>query len=77
MSGRRVIDARGLPPPQPFELVMEALCDLAPGDEILLVLEREPTPLYQVLERNGYTWTTTHHPDEGRVEVCIRERPRG
>ncbi|MCU0805781.1 MAG: DUF2249 domain-containing protein [Burkholderiales bacterium] len=74
MSGARVIDARGLPPPQPFELVMEALCDLAPGEEIVLVLEREPTPLYQVLERNGYVWTTTHHDDGERVEVRIRER---
>ncbi|MCX7892789.1 MAG: DUF2249 domain-containing protein [Burkholderiales bacterium] len=74
MSATKVIDARGLPPPQPFELVMEALCELAPGDEILLVLEREPTPLYQVLERNGYQWRTTLHPEDGRVEVRIRER---
>jgi uncharacterized protein (DUF2249 family) len=76
MSGTRVIDARGLPPPQPFELVMEALCDLAPDEEIVLVLDREPTPLYPVLARNGYAWTTSHHDGGGRVEVRIRERGR-
>jgi uncharacterized protein (DUF2249 family) len=65
-----VIDARGLPPPQPFEQVMEALCTLAPGDSIRLILEREPFPLYRVLERNGYR----HHTqccDDGRFEIDI------
>ena len=76
MSTEKVIDARGLPPPQPFELAMEALCELAPGAELVLILEREPTPLYQVLERNGYTWRTTHHAEDGRVEIRIRERGR-
>jgi uncharacterized protein (DUF2249 family) len=74
MSDARVIDARGLSPPQPFELVMDALCDLAADQELVLILDREPTPLYQVLERNGYAWRTTHHADDGRVEVRIRER---
>jgi Uncharacterized conserved protein (DUF2249) len=40
----------------------------------VLILDREPAPLYQVLERNGYAWRTTHHADDGRVEVRIRER---
>lgn len=68
------IDARGLEPPEPFERVMQALCDLAPGDEVLLVLDREPHPLYRVLERNDYVWKTTHHDDDGRFEIVIRER---
>jgi uncharacterized protein (DUF2249 family) len=69
-----VIDARNLEPPEPFERVMEALCELEPGGEILLILYREPFPLYRVLERNGYAWRTTPFPD-GRFEILIFEKP--
>lgn len=65
-----VVDARDLEPPEPFERVMEALCALKPGDDVLLVLTREPFPLYRVLERNGYTWKTTGF-DDGRFEIRI------
>ena len=67
------IDARDLEPPEPFERVMEALSELEPGGEILLILNREPAPLYRVLERNGYRWNTTRF-DDGRFEILIRER---
>jgi len=67
------IDARGLEPPEPFERVMEALCELEPGGEVLLVLNREPAPLYRVLERNGYSWKATWF-DDGRCEILIREK---
>jgi uncharacterized protein (DUF2249 family) len=67
------IDARGLEPPEPFERTMEALSQLQPGDEILLIIDREPRPLYRVLTRNGYAWKATHH-DDGRFEVAIRQR---
>jgi len=76
VSAQKVVDARGLEPPQPFELTMNALCELGQGEELLLIIDREPVPLYRVLERNGYTWTTTHHADDGRFEVRVRERGR-
>jgi len=68
------IDARDLEPPEPFERVMEALSRLEPGGEILLILNREPAPLYRVLERNGYRWKATRF-DDGRFEILIREKP--
>jgi uncharacterized protein (DUF2249 family) len=73
-----VVDARDLEPPEPFEKVMEALCDLKPGDDVLLILNREPFPLYRVLQRNGYVWETASF-DDGRFEIRIREpaRPGG
>ena len=73
-----VIDAREMEPPEPFERVMEALCELAPSDDVLLVLNREPFPLYRVLERNGYAWQATPF-DDGRFEIRIWEKakPRG
>lgn len=70
-----IVDARDLEPPEPFERVMEALCELKAGEEILLILNREPFPLYRVLERNGYAWQTKPFPD-GRFEILIRERPK-
>jgi uncharacterized protein (DUF2249 family) len=68
-----VIDARGWEPPRPFEAVMDALSDLQPGQQLRLILEREPAPLYRVLEHNGYAYYTTAYPD-GRFEIDIRER---
>ncbi|NTV09591.1 MAG: DUF2249 domain-containing protein [Zoogloea sp.] len=54
----KIIDARGLLPPEPLELTLAALDELAPGEEIVLLLYREPHPLYRTLELNGYTHTT-------------------
>jgi uncharacterized protein (DUF2249 family) len=68
-----VIDARGWEPPRPFEATMEAVCDLKPGERLRVILDREPFPLYRVLERNGLAWFTTVRADGG-VEVDICER---
>ncbi len=64
------IDARGMLPPEPFERVVEALEGFAPGDEIVLLLYREPYPLYDMLARNGYRHSTEHDED-GTVRVRI------
>lgn len=68
----RVIDARGLIPPEPFERVVDALSTLEDDEHVLLILEREPLPLYRFLENNRYEWKTQSHPD-GRVEIRIWE----
>ncbi|MCC6715306.1 MAG: DUF2249 domain-containing protein [Gammaproteobacteria bacterium] len=64
------IDARGMVAPEPFERVVEALEGFAPGDEIVLLLYREPYPLYDMLVRNGYRYSTEHDED-GTVRVRI------
>ena len=71
-KGMKVIDARELEPPEPFERVMEALSEMEPGGKILLILNREPFPLYRVLERNGYRHSAKPFPD-GRFEIEISE----
>ena len=53
---------------------MEALDAISPGQTVMLVLGREPFPLYRALQLNGYAWETTHH-DDGTVEILIRHRP--
>ena len=70
-----VIDARDLEPPEPFERTMEALCAMKSGDVVVLILTREPFPLYRVLERNGYAWQTTSF-DDGRVEIRIWDKAK-
>ena len=50
----KIVDARGLQHPEPFERVVEALTELALGDQIKLIIHQEPRPLYRFLERNRY-----------------------
>lgn len=66
----RTIDARGLPPPEPMELTLAALDEVRPGQEIVLLLYREPHPLYHILQRNGFTHRTTLQ-DDGTFEIHI------
>ena len=68
------IDARTMQPPEPLERVLEALDTLAPDDEIELVVNHEPAPLYRILARNGYSHRTRVEPD-GTVRVRIPVRP--
>lgn len=71
----RVIDARQMEPPEPFVQTMEALDTLQSGQKVLLLLGREPFPLYRALELNGFAWQTTHLPD-GSVEVLMWHKPK-
>ncbi|HEX5802676.1 MAG TPA: DUF2249 domain-containing protein [Azospira sp.] len=66
----RVIDARGLEPPEPFVLTMDALDHLPKGEKLLLLLYREPYPLYKALANNGFCHEAEHVPD-GTVEILI------
>lgn len=66
-----IVDARGLIPPEPLNLTLEALDTLPPDGEVILLLYREPIPLYDVLRRNGYA----HHTeiqDDGTFAIHIR-----
>ena len=55
-----VVDARS----------MEMLDTLKPGEKMLLLLFREPHPLYKVLRQNGYTYETEQVAD-GTFEILI------
>jgi len=72
----KIVDARGLPQPEPFERVVEALTELALGDQIKLIIYQEPHPLYRFLERNRYAYKTESFAD-GRFEISIWELPAG
>jgi len=68
----KIVDARGLHPPEPFERVVEALAELAAGDRMKLIIHQEPRPLYRFLERNRYAYKTEGFAD-GRFEMLIWE----
>ncbi len=65
-----VVDARGLEPPQPFEMVMEALADLGPGGRFTVLIDRMPWPLFRILDRDGYKYEHTIR-DDGVVVIGI------
>jgi hypothetical protein len=67
-----LIDARWLEPPEPMEKVMQFLPLLKPGQQIRLLLHREPFPLYPILHAQGYTHDTTAQPD-GSYVILIRQ----
>lgn len=67
----RTIDARDWLPPEPMEAVLAALPELDPGRELVLLLYREPFPLYRVLEARGFVHRTVLHPD-GTFAIHVR-----
>lgn len=55
---------------EPFGDIMDALDDIEEGESLLLVNSFEPKPLYQVLERRGFTHDTEQvAEDEYRVTI--------
>ena len=72
MAEDRVIDGRGLMPPEPMELALTALDTLPDGEDLVLLLYCEPHPLFAILRQNGYTHRTQTLPD-GTVEVRSRK----
>ena len=65
-----VVDARYMEPPEPFVQTMEMLDRLQPGEKILLLLFREPHPLYKILRQNGHDYETELTAD-GTFEILI------
>jgi len=70
MTTEIVLDVRGLEPPEPLVKVMDALETLPPGDRLRMVHNREPYPLYGILQEDGYQYRTETFAD-GRVEIVI------
>ena len=58
------LDLRGLFPPEPMERVLDALAGLLAGQQIRLLIEREPHPLFRILEKKT---TATVAPNRSRA----------
>lgn len=70
----RIVDGRELEPPEPFIQTMEALDAIEPGQKVLLIVGREPLPLYRALELNKVAWQTESKPD-GSFEILMWHKP--
>ena len=72
MTEDLVVDARGLPPPEPMERVLDALETCRPGQQLRLLIHREPYPLYELLSARGIEWRSRPLAD-GCYEILIGE----
>jgi TusA-related sulfurtransferase len=72
MPEPRLIDGRDMEPPQPLELAVKELATLAPGEELVMLLNCEPLPLYAILDRNGYRYRAERRAD-GSNEIHIHK----
>lgn len=57
------LDVCGLEPPEPLERVLEALSQMQPGQRLRMLIDREPRPLYRILENNNYLYKPQLRPD--------------
>ncbi|MDA8225431.1 MAG: DUF2249 domain-containing protein [Betaproteobacteria bacterium] len=70
MADERLIDVRGLEPPEPMLKVLHELDSLPAGQVLHMIHHREPFPLYTALEESGFHYRTeTGAP--GRVDILI------
>ncbi|MGL5631252.1 MAG: DUF2249 domain-containing protein [Azovibrio sp.] len=68
------LDARWLSPPEPMVRTLEMLDNIGVDDELLLLLHREPFPLYDILWRNGFGHRV-ERLDDSEFAIHIRRRP--
>jgi uncharacterized protein (DUF2249 family) len=65
------IDVRLLEPCEPLEQILAALSTLSNGDYLHVLHRLEPFPLYKILEKQGFKWTTRSISPEIPVEIFI------
>ncbi len=66
----RIIDARWLEPPEPMELTLAAIDNLAQGERLRLLIHRTPHMLFPILHEWGYSYETSSS-DDGTYEILI------
>lgn len=66
----RLVDARWLAPPEPLELTLAALEALGDGEQLRLLIHREPFMLYPILDEWKYGHQT-EAKDDGSYEILI------
>ena len=66
------VDARGLEPPQPLVVILEALANLAEDGEMCAHTDRRPMHLYAQLEERGFTGETKEQNDGSFITTIRR-----
>ncbi|NYT86754.1 DUF2249 domain-containing protein [Pollutimonas harenae] len=65
-----LLDVRGLEPPEPLERVLDALAELPAGQRLRMLIDREPHPLYGILNTNHFQYQASTLPDY-RYQILI------
>jgi TusA-related sulfurtransferase len=73
MSREIKLDVRGMEAPEPLQRVLEAIDDFVPGDELRLVIDCRPVPLFRILERNGYAYREAPGTDSAYLITIWRK----
>ena len=71
-QGERILDLRGLDPPEPMMRIFAAL-DAAPERPLRARFPREPFPLYAMLQAGGWNCRTVASED-GSFEILISRK---
>jgi uncharacterized protein (DUF2249 family) len=66
----RILDVRGLEPPEPLVRVLEAVEQLQPGERLEILHHRRPLILYPQLDARGFIHETDE-PEPGLVRIVI------
>lgn len=66
----KVIDNRGLEPPEPMQRTLQALEELADGEKLMIINDKKPMFLFESLDDLGYTYTVNPREDSG-FEIII------
>lgn len=64
------LDVCGLQPPEPMERVLDALAVLPRGERVCMLIDREPFPLYNILDLKGFAHRT-HYRQDLLYEIVI------
>lgn len=65
-----VLDVSDLLPPEPMERILDALAQLAPDGALQVLIDREPYPLFRILDRDGCGYRIAPR-DDGRYDLRI------
>ncbi len=57
------LDVCGLEPPEPLQRTLDALSRLRQEQRLRMLIDREPRPLYRILEKNGHRYQAQLRPD--------------
>jgi TusA-related sulfurtransferase len=66
------VDARGLEPPQPMVVILEALARLPEGAVLHAHTDRRPLHLYPLLEQRGFAGATQDQHDGSFITTIRR-----
>ncbi len=66
----KVLDNRGLEPPQPMIRTLKSLESMEKGDQIAIINDRRPMFLYEELDEMGYLHETEEQ-DDGSFKITI------